>query len=159
MWLLSLMPGLFATCLGLLIGIYVWIAQEAGDRVAAVESLGSFLGIILIAFSLTATGVLNVWAMTARDLKELSLPSDYPSAPTDRSAPDAAPATNDATPPLNRDAAEDETEVADVSAPEHGLLGERPQAWRLRFPKGPLRRLASYLTRRRSSVRDSEPSQ
>jgi hypothetical protein len=125
MWLLTLMPGLFAACLGLFTGMNIWIAREAGDRLEALDSLDALPGVLVLAFALTAMGVLRVWAMTARDLKELSLPSNYPHASANRVTPDAAPATNEVASPMNRDAVKDETEGEHFGASEHSLLGKR----------------------------------
>jgi hypothetical protein len=87
--------------------------------------LDALPGVLVLAFTLTAMGVLRVWAMTARDLKELSLPSNYPHASANRVTSDAAPATNEVASPMNRDAVKDETEGEHFSASEHSLLGKR----------------------------------
>ena len=129
-WVLTLMPGLFAACVGMFSWLNIWMAREPGDRVKTLDSLDAFPGVLVLAFTLTGMGVLRVWAMTSRDLKELSLPSDYPHAPANRVTPDAAPTIHEVPSPTSLDGLRDEREGEHVSATQHSLLGKRRRPWR-----------------------------
>jgi hypothetical protein len=80
-WRRSVVPGLFCASVGILAGSNLWLQQQPGDRLQAVESMGGFFFLSLLSLSLFGISAATVWANVVMDLRRLAVPSRHPESP------------------------------------------------------------------------------